>query len=167
MHVRTSGAGLVRVRGTEWGGARERSGERACGDAPGHDLHRGREVRAESEGAVVGLREAGGEVRSDIVLAAIGGSRAREWTFAGAGVWPFPTVTIRKCVAVDGVSNHQGCRIVALVSARATICFRPEKTPSQKSEFVKGPKGGERCGMISHLYFPMQKAKHERTRLDA
>ena len=56
MHVRTSGAGLVRVRGTEWGGARERSGERACGDAPGHDLHRGREVRAESEGAVVGLR---------------------------------------------------------------------------------------------------------------
>ena len=66
------------------------------GDAPGHDLHRGREVRAESEGAVVGLREAGGEVRSDIVLAAIGGSRAREWTFAGAGVWPFPTVTIRK-----------------------------------------------------------------------
>ena len=47
------GAGLVRVRGTEWGGARERSGERACGDAPGHDLHRGREVRAESEGAVV------------------------------------------------------------------------------------------------------------------
>ena len=96
MHVRTSGAGLVRVRGTEWGGARERSGERACGDAPGHDLHRGREVRAESEGAVVGLREAGGEVRSDIVLAAIGGSRAREWTFAGAGVWPFRSVTIRK-----------------------------------------------------------------------
>ena len=165
MHVRTSGAGLVRVRGTEWGGARERSGERACGDAPGHDLHRGREVRAESEGAVVGLREAGGEVRSDIVLAAIGGSRAREWTFAGAGVWPFPTVTIRKCVAVDGVSVFTTTKVAG--PARATICFRPEKTPSQKSEFVKGPKGGERCGMISHLYFPMQKAKHERTRLDA
>ena len=36
----------------------------------GHDSHRGREV-PESEGAVVALREAGGEVRSDIVLAAI------------------------------------------------------------------------------------------------
>ena len=114
MHVRTSGAGLVRVRGTEWGGARERSGERACGDAPGHDLHRGREVRAESEGAVVGLREAGGEVRSDIVLAAIGGSRAREWTFAGAGVWPFPTVTIRKSPSTESPCSRpprlQECR---------------------------------------------------------